>query len=298
MDRKRLGGRIGLFAVTIIWGSSFAMNDVAMQVFTPHQLLALRFTIAFLLMLLLMNQKLKALNWAVIKKGMVLGTILYISYVLQTVALLYTTPSKNAFLTSFNVVLVPLISGIFFKTKVSKPAILGAITSFVGVSLISFQGFSHMNLGDLMTLCCAVFFALHIIYTSQFASTEDPMALNTIQMGTTAALACLVALIIGDPWDWGNPVANGSTLYLAVFCTMAAYLLQTASQKYTKHTETAIILSLESFFGMIFSMIIVHEVMTLRMVLGGGLILLGVLMVEVLGQGPRLEANPQETAVE
>ena len=279
---KHFLGKAGLIIVTVIWGSSFALNDVALKVFTPVQLLTLRFGIAGILMLVVFWKQVKKIEKEELFRGVILGVILFIAYILQTIALLYTTPSKNAFLTAFSVVLVPIISFIFLKSKVERKDILGACLSLAGVALMSLTDLTMINLGDLLTLACAIFFALYIIYTTKYVKGGNPYSLTTIQLLTAFILSGVTGLFLNETWDFTSTVANGSILYLAIFCTLIAYLLQTMSQRYTTSSETAVILSMESLFGMIFSMIIVNEHITTKTALGACLIFLGVIVVEVI----------------
>ena len=198
--------------------------------------------------------------------------------------LVYTTPSKNAFLTAFNVVLVPFIGALFFRRKVTAPAIIGALLSISGIAVISLNDFHGINFGDLLTLVCALFFALQIIFTNRFVLGENIYALTTIQMGTAAVLGVIVSLARGEFTLPSAGEGYYSILYLGVISTMLAFLVQTASQQFTKETETAIILSMEAVFGMVASALFLKEAITLRMLIGAALILAGVLVVELKPQ--------------
>lgn len=278
-DRRK--GQIGLLLVAIIWGSGFVMSSISLEYFSPIHVLGLRFTLAFLLMILLFRNQLKHLQKGTVVKGVVLGVLLYLAFLFQTVGLVYTTPSKNAFLTAFNVVLVPLISALFLRKKLAMPAIVGALLAISGIAVISLNDFNNINLGDILTLICALFFALQIIFTNLYVIGENVYALNTIQMGTAAVCALLVAVIEGKMPDFSHLDGNLAVLYLGAISTMLAFLLQTASQQFTKETETAIILSTESVFGMLFSVLLLHEAVTVRMLIGAALILMGVVIVEL-----------------
>ena len=112
-DRRK--GQIGLIFVTMIWGSGFVVSAISLEYFSPYQILTLRFLLAFILMGALFFSQLKHAGKKTYLKGIGLGTILYLAFLFQTVGLVYTTPSKNAFLTAFNVVLVPFIGALFFR---------------------------------------------------------------------------------------------------------------------------------------------------------------------------------------
>lgn len=277
-DRRK--GQIGLFVVAVIWGSGFVFSSVSLDYFTPYQILAMRFLLAFVLMIVLFKNQLEKRTHGTVKRGIALGILLYLAFLFQTIGLVYTTPSKNAFLTAFNVVLVPVLSTLFLRKKMQGTAILGAILSFSGIAIMSLNDFSNINIGDILTLICAFFFALQIIYTNLYVIGENVYALNTVQMGTAAVLGVTVALFTGEGFPLAQPTGYLSVLYLGAISTMLAFLLQTASQQFTKGTETAIILSTESVFGMLFSAFFLREQISARMLIGAALILAGVLIVE------------------
>lgn len=291
---ERIKGQIGLFIVAIIWGSGFVMSSIALESFSPIHILALRFTTAFLSMLILFYNQLKHITKATLIKGGILGIILYLAFFFQTVGLVYTTPSKNAFLTAFNVVLVPVIGVVFLKKKMSRMTIIGSIFAIIGIAVMSLNDFNSVNVGDILTLICAIFFALQIIYTSTYVAGENAFALNTVQMGTAAILAMSVAMIQNKPMDFSSLSGNLSILYLGIFSTMLSFLLQTGSQQYTKETETAIILSTESVFGMLFSAILLNEYISGRMLVGALLILMGVILVQLK---PKPKAHKKTVAL-
>lgn len=287
---KQMRGRIGLIIVAIIWGSGFTFSAVALDFFSPFQILAIRFTLAFLLMCLFFFKQFKHINIQSIKKGIILGVFLYFAFMFQTIGLVYTTPSKNAFLTAFNVVLVPVITAIVYKKGLNRASIIGALLSIIGVAIMSLDNFTQINIGDLLTLICALFFALQIFYTNEFVQNENIFVLNTVQIGTAAVLGNIVALVRNDAIQPLTSRGVVSVIYLGAISTMLAFLLQTAAQRYTTGTETAIILSTEAVFGMVFSAILLKEVITGKMLLGSALILAGVLIVQLAPRRKNIEA--------
>ncbi|MGO4937770.1 DMT family transporter [Fundicoccus sp. Sow4_H7] len=278
---NRRKGQLGLIMVAIIWGSGFVMSSVALDYFSPIHILAMRFTIAFVSMVIFFRQQLKWINKATLIRGSVLGVFLYLAFYFQTIGLVYTTPSKNAFLTAFNVVLVPLIGATFLKKKLSPMTIFGSLSAIVGVGIMSLDNFGQINIGDILTLVCALFFALQIVYTSQYVSNENPFALNTVQMGVASLCGIVIALVQNQPMDLMHTRGIMAVIYLGLASTMFAFLIQTIAQRYTTETETVIILSMEAVFGMLFSAVILNEEITLRMLIGAVLILLGVLTVQM-----------------
>lgn len=277
---KKYIGEIGLFITAVIWGSGFVASAVSLEYYTPYQILAGRFLIGVILLSCFFYKKLRQIKKSVIIKGAVVGLFLYIAFALQTVGLQFTTPSKNAFLTAVNVVIVPFIAYFMYKRKVNRFEVIGAILAVTGVGVISLKLSGQINIGDLLTLLCAVAFAFHIFYTAKFVEDEDPVLLTLIQMITATVLGFTVVLFRGEVNVSFEKEGIHSLLYLGVFSTTIAFLLQTVAQKYTTETNAAIILSTEAFWGMVFSVIILDEILTMKMALGAALILMAIIISE------------------
>ncbi|MDM5330173.1 DMT family transporter [Neobacillus sp. CF12] len=273
-------GEIALTITAIIWGSGFVASSISLEHFTPYQILAGRFIIGTIILSIIFHKRLKNINKSTIIKGAVLGIFLYLAFALQTVGLQYTTPSKNAFLTAVNVVIVPFIAFVMYKRKIDMYELVGAILAMVGVGILSLKLSADINIGDLLTLGCAFGFAFHIFYTAKYVKDSDPVSLTLIQMLTAAVIGSLVVVFKGETSVVIETEGLFSLLYLGVFSTTIAYLLQTVAQKMITETKAAIILSTEAFWGMVFSVAILNEVMTIKMVLGAILILCAIIISE------------------
>lgn len=273
----------GLILVTVIWGGGFVASDMALGSMKPFQIMMVRFLLASVLMgMISMGQHKKEGKLenraGAIKAGILMGIALFAGFALQIIGLQYTTPSKNAFLTALNVVIVPFIAFIILKKKVGMKGIIGAIMSVIGVALLSLNGNLTLSLGDGLTLLCAVGFAFQIFFTGEFVKKYPASVLNMVQMITAFVLSAVSLVIFGENDFQVTTQGWLSVLYLGVISTTVCYLLQTACQKYVDETKAAIVLSMESVFGTIFSIIILHEVITLRMVIGCATILAAVII--------------------
>ncbi len=276
-----------LLTTAIVWGSGFVITAIALEYLTAYQVMAGRFILASIILTVIFGYKLKKATKSVVWKGVLLGTILYIAFALQTVGLQYTTPSKNAFLTAVNVIVVPLIAYAVYKRRIDGYEIIGSIIALVGIGCLSLQGSLTMNIGDALSLACAVAFAFDIFCTNLFVQKEDAIALTIVQFITASVLGILVVVSQGDIPTNLEKEAIYSIIYLGIFSTTIAYLFQNVANQYTTATKGAIILSTESFFGMVLSVIFLHEVLTGRMVIGAILILLAILIAEVKPAYPK-----------
>ncbi len=266
MDKTR--GEIGLILVSIIWGSGFIASAIGLDYLSAYETLAGRFLVAAVLLTAVNRKKLKKLQPKTIKNGILLGIFLYGAFVLQTVGLEYTTPSKNAFLTAVNVAVVPFIGFLFHKTPLDRNDVLRASLAMVGVALISLNWTGILNLGDVLSFLCAFAFALHIFYTGEFMENEDPLSLTMVQMITAFVLGMFFMVMRGESLLHQDRRGYLAMIYLGVFSTTIAFLMMSICQKYTKSSRAAVIMSTESLFAMVFSIIILNEQVTPRMILG------------------------------
>ncbi len=282
----------GLVTVTIIWGGGFVASDMALESLRPFQIMAIRFLMASALMGAASIRELKGINFKELQAGILMGTALFVGFAFQIVGLQYTTPSKNAFLTALNVVMVPFISFILLRKKISRKSIAGAAMAIVGVGLLSLEKNMSLSMGDALTLVCAVGFAFQIFFTSEFVKKYRAVVLNFIQMLTAVLLSAACLFLFGETNFHVTPQGWLSVLYLGVVSTALCYLLQTASQKYVDETKSAIILSMESVFGTLFSILILHEQVTLRMVCGC-IIILAAVIVSNLADTQEVQEQPE-----
>lgn len=281
MDKKKsLYADLSLLLVAIIWGSGFVVTKNALDHMGPYYLLALRFSFATILFTLVFFKRIKNANIKDIKSGIIVGIFLFGGFATQTVGLNYTTAGKQAFITATNVVMVPFIYWALSKKRPDNYDILGAVLCFLGIGILSLDGGTTINYGDFLTLICAVFFALHISSVGYFAKDSDALVLTVVQFATAAVLS-IICLLIFEP---GPIKMHQETifpiLYLGILGTLIAFLIQNVAQKYTTSTHTAIILSLESVFGSLLSLIFLKEPFTFRFLIGCIAILMAVIISE------------------
>ena len=278
---KKYLGILGLLTVTVIWGGGVVASDMALETLSPFQIMVIRFLIAAVLMTLLGVKQIRTISREEARCGIWLGSALFGGFALQIIALQYTTPSKNAFLTATNVVLVPFIALVIYRKKIEVRSLIGAGMALVGAGVLSLKDDFSIGLGDGLTLLCAVCFALQIFLTGEYVGRIRPAVLNFLQMTTACVLSAAGLLLSGDYTFAPSARSFLAVLYLGVVSTTITYLLQTVSQKYVDETKSAIILSMEAVFGTFFSVVLLHESVTVRMLAGSALILAAVLVSEI-----------------
>ena len=279
---KKYYGTMILLVVAVIWGTGFVGSALALNTYSPFQILALRFTLAFLLLLASNISRLTELSWTKWRKGGLIGLFLFLGFAFQTIGLQYTTASKNAFLTATNIVIIPFLTWFILKRPLSWNAVIGACVSLGGIGLLSWNGsLDGLNLGDILTLICAVFFALQIFYTEFYVKTLATWEIMLMQMGVAAFLSWLMVFVAGDLTLDMSLAAFTPIIYLGLFSTLIAFWLQTYAQRFTTSNQASLILSTEAFFGMVAAIIILKEAVTINLLFGAVLIFCGILVVEL-----------------
>ncbi|MBQ8200399.1 MAG: DMT family transporter [Clostridia bacterium] len=279
-NRKSFGGRLALLTAAVIWGSSFIVMKDAVNDVPVFLLLAIRFTFACLLLAAVFFRRLMQIGRRLIAHGMVCGVLLLAAYASQTFGLMTTTPGKNAFLTAVYCVLVPFMSWAAYRRRPTAYNWTAAVMCIAGIGLVSLSGSLIIAAGDALTLLSGIFFALHIMALSHFGQTDDPVALTIVQFATVALLAWLGSLLTEHGASFPAPGVWPQLIYLTVFATAATLLLQSIGQKLTPPSQSAILLSLESVFSVIFSVLLGRETLTLQLVSGFALIFLSVIVSE------------------
>ena len=243
-------------------------------------ILAIRFCGAALILLPAGVRKLKSLNKTYFLGGSLMGVALLLGYVFQTFGLQFTTPGKNAFLTSVYCVIVPFLYWGLVKRKPDKYNAAAAAICIVGVGFISLDSNLGIGFGDLLTIICGIFFAVHIVVTSHVVESHDPVLLAMLQFAS-AGIAALACALIFEHAPVGMQAADIiSLIYLTFIATTGCLLMQVFGQKYTPPSQAAVIMTLESVFGAIASVVIYREVLTVQLVTGFALTFIAVVISE------------------
>ncbi|MGI8960389.1 MAG: DMT family transporter [Bryobacteraceae bacterium] len=278
---------LALAIVALIWGVTFVTVKRALNEISTMYFLAVRFGFASLFMLLIFGPRFRGVGsagvWRGLRGGATAGVFLWLGYVLQTVGLKYTTAGNSGFLTGLYIVLVPLISACMYRRWPQIPELVGIAIATMGMALLTIPSLDrnlHMNLGDLLTVGCAVAFAFQLLVLGYYSQRErfEAVALGQI---LCAAVLSTVSLLIDPPQAiWSDSVIFAVVL-TSLFATALAFALQTWAQQYTTATRTALIFALEPVFALITAVVAGGERLTLAAVCGGGLILAGIVAVEM-----------------
>ena len=271
-----------LFVAAFIWGSSFFVMKNTLDAVPTFYLLAIRFTAGAVLLGLACWNKWKALRRDYLWRGAVMGAFLFLAYSIQTFGLMGTTPSKNAFLTAVYCVIVPFLYWAAARKRPDRYNILAALLCVTGVGLVSLTDQLTITWGDWLTLLCAVFYASHIVAVAKVSPGKDIYLLTVFQFAFAALYAWIGGVLTEDfpTAALAEPSVLLSLAYRCVMATTVALLFQNVGQVWSDPASAAVILSLESVFGVLCSVIFYGDPVTARLVAGFGLIFVAVLCSE------------------
>ncbi len=279
-DKTSILGRLAIVLTTFIWGTSFVVLKNTLDVIPTLYVMAVRFSGAAILLLLFSFKSLKKLDRGYFKGGILMGVALFLAYVFQTYGLYYTTPGKNAFLTATYCVLVPFLYWITDKKRPDKFDIIAAFLCIIGVGFVSLENDFTINIGDGLTLCCGLFYGIHIIFTGRYVEGRSVALLSMLQFATAGILSSILALLFVPPPTEFSMKYVWSVAYLCVVCTAVCFVLQTYGQKYTPPSSTALIMTFEAVLGAFFSMIFGYDSPEAKLFIGFVLIFVSVVIAE------------------
>jgi len=287
--------------VVAVWGSTFVLIKSALADASPAAFNLARMTLAFLVLAVAYHRSWRGIRPWHFAAGALVGLCLATGYQFQTIGLVYTTPSKSAFITGLVVVLVPLLSSVpgLRPPGAHRPrwnAFLGAALAFLGILFLAapaaragsgplaalLPDLSSINIGDILTLGCAIGFAFHCLALAHFSPRIDFRPLALIQVGWCAVFMALSLRAIEHPHILWTPRIFIALAIAAVLATAAAFSIQSWAQSILPPTHTALILAMEPVFAWIASFLVLGERLALRPAAGALLILAGIALTELV----------------
>lgn len=277
--------KIALFITAVLWGSTFAIGKLAAEAFSASFIIAFRFLVASMVLLIAAYPQRKQLDIKYWIDGFWMGLTLFLSYLLQVGGLtLDTSPGKSAFLCTTYSVMVPFLYWFVTKERPKLHHILCVFLCLSGVGILSLSGGWGMSYGDLLTVASGIPCAVNIVISSLVCRNRNVLLLTTVELWVVTVLAW-VFVWAGNAFPAHFPVeAVGGIVYLGLIATALCLYLQSYGLKYAEPAIGGMLLSLESVFGVVFSVIIYHEKITSRMLLGFAVIFAAILLSQWEGQ--------------
>lgn len=287
---KNLKGSLILLLTAIIWGSSFVSQKVGIETVGPMTFIGLRTLLGSVVLLpvIFVTDKMKPKekvmpfsNKTLLKGGLYCGIFLCIASTLQTFGMKYIDAGKSGFLTSLYMIFVPVI-GIFMGKRLNGKTVISVLMALIGMYLLCMKnGFSSINIGDILVLVCAVFFSFHIMVIDKFSPQVDGIKLSCLQFFITGFIASIGMLIFEKPSLNDIIMSSMPIAYSGIMSCGVAYTLQIIGQKYAEPVLATIIMSLESVFAALSGWLFLNEIMTTREFLGCVVVFMAVIYIQL-----------------
>ena len=279
MSKTRLAV-LALLGVGFVWGAAFVLMKDAIVLQPYMDFLATRFTIAAIAMILLRPVVSLRFETGDIKYGALIGVVLAFGYITQTIGLDLTTAATSGFLTGLYVVFTPLIAWLFIRQKVSGKVALGVLFSIVGMGIFSGAATStEFQVGQIWLVVCAVLYAVHILLLGHYGKTRNSYRFAMLQIAFVALITWGFALV-----DGYQPPPNlevwFAVLFTALLSTVMAFWIQTWAQTLLDPARVALLITSEVIFTALLAIGLGQEPLTLAIVVGGGMMLTAMLIVE------------------
>lgn len=272
-----------IILVTIIWGSTFFIIKDTVKDVNEYFIVFGRTSIATLAMFFYTLQKRASslLKFKTIVYGFVIGSLLGITYISQTIGLKFTSSGHSAFITGAAVIVVPLLLFVLYGERLSNVKVSSFLVVFLGLFLLTYDFETRINKGDLITLITTISLAFHIILSAQYVKKSEVLALVFYQFLAASLISLLGYLFSGESVSNISPQSVYAILYLGFIGTLFCYFVSVWVLKYVSPLKVSIIFSLEPVFAAIFAFTFANEILSFREFLGALLILVGILIYQI-----------------
>ncbi|MCK4572934.1 MAG: EamA family transporter [candidate division Zixibacteria bacterium] len=268
---KRVLADMGLFYSAAIWGSTFFIVKAVLNDIDPVILVGYRFMLAGLILLVYVLYSGRSLTKN-LGRATFLGALIWLLYIPQTIGLKYTTASNSGFITGLFVAFVPFFLRVIFRRRPTRAEVLASAVSLVGLWILT-GGMKDVNIGDMLTLIAAMTYALHVLYSDKFMKERvDPYVISCQQFLVVGVLSLLTGLLFDLPFGVKSTAAIWTVLFLALFPTLLAFLIQMLAQRITAPMKVSLIFALEPVFAALFAWTLGGEQFVTHRALGGLLI--------------------------
>lgn len=299
-----------LFLTAMIWGAAFVAQSVSMDYIGPFTFICLRSVIGglFLIPVIIVldgirkksqnesadvvnsenilhieteeKQRLSWKNKQLIEGGIVCGIFLFFANCFQQTGIQYTTVGKAGFITTFYIIIVPLI-GLFFKKYCGILTWIGVVVALAGLYFLCITQKLTIQRGDALILCCSVLYAGQILAIDHYNPFVDGVKMSCIQFLTGGILGAVFMLLFENPSIAMILSAAGPILYTGIMSTGVGYTLQIVGQKGLNPTVAALILSLESVFSALSGYLFLHQILTTRELIGCALMFIAIVLAQL-----------------
>lgn len=284
---NRLKADLMLLLVTLFWGISYYLMNISLSDMGPFTLNAHRFIMAFAVAILLAFPRFKKVTSETLKYSAVLGLALVLVYAAVTFGVQYTTLSNAGFLCGLTVIFTPILSWLIYKRAPSKKVALVVLLCVTGIALLTLTDALTLDFsnffGDFLCTLCAFIYAFHLLITEKAVSVKqvDPFQLGVFQLGFAGLLNFVMAWLTESPHLPNRSEIWVSVIFLSIFCTGLAFIIQAIAQQYTSASHVGVIFSLEPVFAGVVAFFLAHEILSARAYFGAFLMVLSIFIMEI-----------------
>lgn len=268
-------------SVSLAWGSSYLLMKIGLDSISPFNLIALRFGIAFIFMVLIFLPHFRALTLPILGKGILMGVLLFLIFSGLVSGVNHTTASTAGFLASTTVIIVPILESILKHRMPNKSITLSILMAIIGLYLLTVKDTFALDSGSAYCLLAALFYAIYIIVLDRIAKNEDTLLISIIQLGVTSLLGVILMLYVETPALPETPAQWGAIICLGLICSAYGFVVQPIAQRYMSSEKIGLIFSMEPVFSAILSYIFLHEMLNVKGYIGATLIFSGVVVSKI-----------------
>ena len=280
---KQRKADLALVLVTLFWGVSYYLVNLCLSELQPMNLNAFRFLLAFLVLAPIFWKKVRHASRATLKYSVIIGTLLVGVYAGATYGVANTSISNAGFICALPVVFTPLLDFLCNRRRPEKKLGVALLLCTVGLALLTLNEQFRPASGDLICLICAVCYAADMLVTEKAVKLPevDAMTLGVCQLGVAGVLMLLVSALVEQPRLPSSPKIWGAAIFLGLFCSGVAFVIQAVAQQYTTASHVGVIFTLEPVFSAIVAYFFANEKLLPRGYIGAVLMLLSLLVMEM-----------------
>ena len=286
-QKTQFKGVLMLLLTAIVWGSSFVAQSIGMEKIQAFTFTAIRTLLGALVLLPIILirgriQKTEIFNKKTLKYGLILGIIFSFAQNFQQFAFYYSTAGKIAFITAFYMFFVPVF-GLFLKKRISIITWLCVLAGLIGLYFLCINpsDLSAINMGDILALICAIFYAIHILVIERFAPSVDGIQLSCVQFAVGGMISFVLMFIFETPQMPNIIAAAPSLAYSGIMSCGIAYTFQIIGQKYTEATVASLLMCMESVFAVLTAAIVLHETLSGREIIGCTIMFIAIIVSQI-----------------
>ena len=272
-----------LVMVTAFWGASYFLTDLCLESMPPLSLNAFRFLVAFAVLGTVYCRKLRHISRQTWVYALLIGASLVMVYTCYVYGIMHTSISNAGFICALPVIFTPLLELVVLRKAPSRRFALALILCTVGLALMTLGDTFRPALGDFICMGTAFFYAVDLLLSDRAVRHPevDPLQLGVLQLGVVGVIMLALTCLLEEPHLPPTPQTWGAALFLAVFCTGIAFVIQSVQQQHTSASHVGLIFTLEPLFSAIVAYFFAHEVLGLRGYIGAALMMLSLVLMEV-----------------